>query len=44
MDRKDIKVTPPNISEETLRKMAQFFAVTSIPRILKEKENKSGRN
>jgi hypothetical protein len=44
MDRKDIKVTPPNITEETLKEMADFFYKTSLPRIIadikKEKDNK----
>lgn len=31
-----VKVTPPNISKETMREMHQFFLKTSIPRILTE--------
>jgi hypothetical protein len=36
----EIKVTPPNISKETLKEMAQFFAKTSIPRILEEQKQR----
>jgi hypothetical protein len=36
----EIKVTPPNISEETLKEMKAFFAKTSIPRIEAEKTQK----
>lgn len=28
----------PYISDETMKKMTEFFSKTSIPRILKEKE------
>lgn len=36
MKPSDVKVTPPNISEETLKEMKAFFVKTSIPRILAE--------
>ncbi|MEK4269919.1 MULTISPECIES: hypothetical protein [Bacillus] len=29
-----INITPPQISEETMKEMAKFFMKTSIPRIL----------
>lgn len=34
----EIKINPPQISEETQRKMLEFFMKTSIPRILAEKK------
>lgn len=34
-----IKVNPPNISEETMKEMVNFFKKTSIPRILAKKGN-----
>ncbi|WP_226677269.1 hypothetical protein [Mesobacillus jeotgali] len=37
MDQNNIKITPPNISEDTLKEMKAFFAKTSIPRIEAEK-------
>jgi hypothetical protein len=47
LNQKDVKVTPPDISEETLREMAEFFAKTSLPRIIadmkKEKEDEKMR-
>jgi len=32
-----VKVRPPQISEQTLREMTEFFMRTSIPRILKKR-------
>jgi hypothetical protein len=34
-----INVTTPSIKEETLKEMKNFFLKTSIPRIMKEKQN-----
>jgi hypothetical protein len=39
---KQIKVKPPNISDETMQEMYKFFLKTSIPRILAEEKNKNG--
>lgn len=40
------RVTPtkPQISEETIKEMAKFFAKTSIPRILAEKAKEQNKN
>jgi hypothetical protein len=35
---KKIVITPPIISEETRNEMKKFFAKTSIPRIMAEKQ------
>ena len=35
------KVKPPQISEETLKEMAQFFLKTSIPRLLEQKKKEA---
>lgn len=35
-----VKVTPPNISEETLKEMTKFFMKTSIPRIIATEKKK----
>jgi hypothetical protein len=38
-----IKVNPPQISDETKKEMAKFFSRTSIPRILADKEARKSR-
>lgn len=41
----NIEVKPPNISEETMRKMSEFFSKTSHPRMVvemkKQEENEN---
>ena len=44
---KDVKITPPNISPETMKSMGEFFLKTSVPRIIekirKEEAEKEGQ-
>jgi hypothetical protein len=40
----EIKVNSPRISEETYTEMKKFFLKTSIPRILKEREENERTN
>lgn len=35
-----IKITPPNISDSTMKSMWRFFLKTSVPRILEEERKK----
>lgn len=40
MDNNEIEVKPPQISEETLKSMTQFFLRTSIPRMIEKAKQK----
>lgn len=31
------KITPPNISERTMKEMAKFFMKTSVPRLMEQR-------
>jgi hypothetical protein len=35
---KEVKVTPPQISPATMKRMWQFFLNTSVPRIMEERK------
>ncbi|GKU81242.1 hypothetical protein [Niallia sp. NCCP-28] len=40
----EVKVTPPSISDETMKEMKKFFMKTSIPRIIAEELEKQKKN
>lgn len=33
-----VEVSPPQINEDTLKKMTEFFLKTSIPRLIEERK------
>ncbi|MFP7444319.1 hypothetical protein SFC50_11525 [Bacillus infantis] len=41
-EKEQIEIKPPDISESTMKEMAQFFMKTSIPRILAKQKNELG--
>lgn len=38
---KNTEVKPPQISEETMKEMAQFFLETSIPRLIEKNKEET---